>query len=509
MTEFYAFYIEEPDLVFGYQKEERDPKLGLGHFGPYFSPDEKAPSPMQVRIGIVGSGTTITLAKRIIGLLKERIKSKDTNGWLYPDYPGFRLDNEIKCKFINSDRWNETVTTEEIKDILAVLDPNERIAKASDLFIKKIKKIHLEDSLPQVIICALPLEIEEYCGISEKTRDAKRPKFTELEKKISDLKKKGQTFLQDWLVEVEEVEEPTPRSFDLRNSLKGKAMQYDIPTQILRETTARRILEYRDSEREKGQPPDAFAWNFSTGLYYKANGRPWRLARLIVGTCYVGVAFYRNLLNPDLNLETSMTQVFTHTGEGFVLRGSDVTVDKETREPRLTKEQAFDLLADSIAKYTEKVGNPPNRVAIHKTSLFSEEEKSGFGEAVGKSKKDFVTISKDTNFRLLRTGNYPVLRGTVIGLTPHQCLLYTTGYTPRIRTYPGMRVPNPLLITHHGDSEIKVICSEILGLTKLNWNTTVFSKQLPITLEFAKSVGKVLSEIPSDIKLKDHYRYYM
>jgi len=87
--------------------------------------------------------------------------------------------------------------------------------------------------------------------------------------------------------------------------------------------------------------------------------------------------------------------------------------------------------------------------------------------------------------------------------------LYATGFTPRIRTYPGLRIPRPLLITHHGDSEIKLICSEILGLTKLNWNTTAFSTQLPITLEFAHRVGKVLSELPADAKLQDHYRFYM
>jgi len=205
-----------------------------------------------------------------------------------------------------------------------------------------------------------------------------------------------------------------------------------------------------------------------------------------------------------------MAQIFTHSGEGFVLRGSDVTVDEKTRQPRLTKTQAYGLMADSIEKYSKKVGNPPNRVVIHKTSLFSKEEKEGFDKAIGDLRKDYVAISRDTDLRFLRTGKYPVLRGTMISLTQHQYLLYTSGYIPGIRTYPGFRVPRPLLITHYGDSEIKVICSEILGLTKLDWNTTVFSKQLPITLGFAQSVGKALSEIPPDIKeLKDRYRFYM
>ena len=103
-----------------------------------------------------------------------------------------------------------------------------------------------------------------------------------------------------------------------------------------------------------------------------------------------------------------------------------------------------------------------------------------------------------------------MLRGTVICLSLNQYLLYTTGFTPRVRTYPGLRVPRPLLVRHYGrDSEIDLICSEILGLTKLNWNTTAFSTQLPITLEFAQRVGRILSEVPQGIKLQDHYRFYM
>jgi hypothetical protein len=204
-----------------------------------------------------------------------------------------------------------------------------------------------------------------------------------------------------------------------------------------------------------------------------------------------------------------MAQVFTHSGEGFVLRGSDVTVDKQTREVHLTESQSFDLLANSIKKYSEKVNTLPSRVVLHKTSPFSNEEIEGFNKAVGTIPKDYVAISKNTDLRFLRTGKYPVLRGTLISLTQNQHLLYTTGYTPRVRTYPGPRIPKPLLVTHQGDSEIELVCKEILGLTKLNWNTTAFSTESPITLEFARQVGRILSEAGKDVVLRDHYRFYM
>lgn len=53
------------------------------------------------------------------------------------------------------------------------------------------------------------------------------------------------------------------------------------------------------------------------------------------------------------------------------------------------------------------------------------------------------------------------------------------------------------------------ICKEIMGLTKLNWNTTAFATRYPITLEFSHKVGKILSESPEDRILQNHYRFYM
>ena len=46
-------------------------------------------------------------------------------------------------------------------------------------------------------------------------------------------------------------------------------------------------------------------------------------------------------------------------------------------------------------------------------------------------------------------------------------------------------------------------------LVKWNWNTTSFSTYLPITLKFADEVGKILSELPQDEQVEDHYRFFM
>lgn len=308
-------------------------------------------------------------------------------------------------------------------------------------------------------------------------------------------------------------EEERDKSFDFRNALKGKIMQFDIPIQILRETTCEHMLSYGSISRPVMQDPCAFAWNISTALFYKANGKPWRLAKLPQDTCYVGVSFFRYKLHPTKDVQISMAQIFTHTGEGLVLRGKEVDIDEHTKQPYLKKEQAKDLLSRAINKYKEKVNQNPGRVVIHKTTELLSDEKLGFNEAILENEtchKDFVTIKSDHGgINFMRVGKFPLLRGTIIHLGDDRFLLYSSGYTPRIRTYPGHSILNLLKIHHEGDSIAQEIAREILGLTKLNWNTTSFATSLPITIKFASEVGKILSELPDNKIKKDHYRFFM
>ena len=41
------------------------------------------------------------------------------------------------------------------------------------------------------------------------------------------------------------------------------------------------------------QDPATIAWNLSTTSFYKIGGKPWRLAELRDGVCYVGLVFKR------------------------------------------------------------------------------------------------------------------------------------------------------------------------------------------------------------------------
>ena len=504
---FQSTYLGEPDLLFGHGGIEKDPRIGMKEYGPYIYSDGTSPL-SQIRIGIVGTGRSIQLTKEILDMLGSKILSVKPNKWLFPSFPGFSRDNPINCEIIQAANWIARIPKARIDRVLQVTDVNQRIADAASLFTDYASKILMEDTIPAVLIYALPKEIEEFCGISERTRGAKRPKVSDEEKRRRELIAEGQTFLTEWGFAIEEELEDVPRSYDLWAAMKGRAMDFEVPIQILQESTCREILDYSVSSSTV-EPPSSYAWNLSTGLYYKASGRPWRLAKLTPGTCYVGVSLYRSRHEVDEQLRIAMAQVFTHSGEGFVLRGGKASIQERTKEAHMKQEQAFQLISEVISQFTKRTEAPPSRVVIHKSSYFMEEELQGFAEAIGTIPVDYIAIRPWSRFRFLRSGKYPVLRGTLVTLTPNDYLIFTHGYSPRLRSYPGHRVPSPLLVQHRGDTERELICREILGLTKLDWNTTSFNKKMPITLAFANRVGLILAEFPEDKKIRSHYKYYM
>lgn len=512
-SRFVAKYIPEPDLVFGNRGEDKDPRIGLKQFGPYFYSTEDSPLE-SVRVGIIGNKQSISLAKKVLEFIKKQVPSPKSNRWLFADYPGMNKDSKFKCVLKTSDNWDARISDDlELHKIERIENPNERIGKGVSLYLDKITKIVRGDDLPNVIVCTLPKPIELYCGIGEYTYGAKTAKPTPLEREIADLKAKNQSFLTEWgFAPVTDVE-IKEKGFDFRNSLKGQAMQFGIPIQLIRESTLKHILNYEELKNKTKEDPASFSWNFSTALYYKAHGKPWRLAKLRQDTCYVGVSFFVDKLSPDQDIQISMAQVFTDNGEGLVLRGTEVDVDERTRKPYLRKDQAKKLMDRALKKYYDYSGRNPTRVVVHKSSTFSEVEQEGFNKSIYGLEirlKDFVAIRSTYSWiNFIRLGNYPVLRGTLVTISDQEFLLYTSGFSPRIRSYAGHRIPNPLRITHIGDSQSEEIAKEILGLTKLNWNTTAFSTAMPITIRFADEVGRVFSELPEDKVLQDHYRFFM
>ena len=56
---------------------------------------------------------------------------------------------------------------------------------------------------------------------------------------------------------------------------------------------------------------------------------------------------------------------------------------------------------------------------------------------------------------------------------------------------------------------IEEIASEILALSKLNWNPARLDARKPITLLTGRRVGEALRHVPEDVAPATRYAYYM
>ena len=296
---------------------------------------------------------------------------------------------------------------------------------------------------------------------------------------------------------------------DLWKKIKADSMKFGIPTQIAWPSTlcSKNELVKKLNQR---QDDSATAWNFAVALYYKGSGFPWTMTRMNNGTCYVGISFFKDA-NADNKMRTSLAQIFTYTGEGLVLRGDEFEWDTEKdKSPHLTEDASEKLLKRAITTYTKQMDQSPTRVVVHKSSRYLQDEKKGFEKALeGITYHDLITIG-NRGIRFFRYGQYPPLRGTVIKIGKTNYLLYTKGYVPYLRTYPGPHIPTPLeVLEHHGDSSHNTILTEILALSKMNWNSTNFGLDKPITMLFSEKVGSVMSSLPKNVEPKHEYRFYM
>jgi hypothetical protein len=178
----------------------------------------------------------------------------------------------------------------------------------------------------------------------------------------------------------------------------------------------------------------------------------------------------------------------------------------------LDKDDSARLLQRSLAIYRREHKNFPARLVVHKTSYFTPDETAGFKEIAEHDRidsVDLISIRKSMS-RFYRQGSYPPLRGTCIGLDDRESLLYTNGSVDFYRCYPGLFVPRPLSLTWDSIQQApRVLCREILALSKMNWNTTVFANSDPITLGAAKVVGDIMRHIGESDPAQESYAHYM
>jgi hypothetical protein len=474
----------EPELEFGDKHHHPDPRLGLFEAGPLQTPVGDV-----IKIAVVGSAKTIEdtqefLAAATAGFLGKSEKHPN----LHPDFPGLGNRNPFRCKFEIADGATSAIPQVRLDKIKQEPHHGKAVEMAVDEIVQQLQAMDESSNRPDVAIIALPVRL------IERVWNAK-------------VDSKGTT---------EKEDSGGSDAPNFRGMLKAKAMTLSFPIQIVWEDVVddsavipRKIKE--SSERRIQDQADR-SWNLLTTLYYKGTGRiPWR--RLPqegeFSACYIGISFYREVGGQQLF--TSAAQMFDERGRGFILKGRRAQTESRGRHPYMTQDDAGDLIAGALSAYKNHHMHHPARVIVLKTSQFRDEEADGIIDAldaVGTELRDLVWVQESTSVKVLRDGNYPVMRGTFVELDG-KGLLYTNGSIPYYGTYPGIYDPRPLLLCPHkrSDSTIAQIASEVLSLTKINWNSTQINQKLPIPIRAARKVGEVLKYVTDDKVSADYRRY--
>ncbi len=477
-------YIEEPSLQFG-TAHHICPKSGIYSFNPF---DIAQVRPEKITIGVVGKGESVDKVLEWIESCKNHIvgkQSKTPHPNLFMNFCGFNKNIGFKCEIAFDETYLRKLNNSDFEKIVKGNGSLEHIINdITNLYLNEIKFLS-KNKKPDVILCALSENLMKH--IMET-----KPKDTEDDEE------------QEMIEKDFDEEEVSKKEQNFRRNLKAKAMQYNVPIQIIRDRIAKPTAEMQD--------PATIAWNFFTALYYKASGTPWALIRKDSAetTCYAGISFFKS--RDKTSTQTSIAQIFNELGKGVILRGEEITLKKHDRTPHLDDEQAYNLLTQSLNEYYDAVKIFPKRLVLHKTSNFNDDEIYGFTEAAKNlniNQIDLVSI-QTSDLRLYRQGNYPPMRGTHLTMTDNHHLLYTRGSVPYYETYPGKYIPRAIevkLATY--DESPNIICDEILSLTKMNWNNTQFDRQMPITIECARNVGEILKYLSPDDQMQLKYSFYM
>jgi hypothetical protein len=512
-------YLKEPRLTFGHQQDTDDPRDGLTLFGPL---DEG--KPYGIRAGVIGSSPAIERFNRWVHSIQRPVISARVAAWesedkwqkvenwerARPPYPGF--ETVFGIPWSSKPAVQIEVTHDELSQALYITDREQRVFKTVEVYSRRITDSHREnDASPDVWYVIIPEEIHKYCRpLSRVARDLAvnfEPEISvEYLKQLAD---EPSLYVEENVAALPYQYEP-----DFHNQLKARLLGEKIPTQIVREKTIApaEILSPRKAASLAKQAPE-IAWTLSTSAFYKTGGRPWKLSGIREGVCYIGLVFKRDHTSSNPRSACCAAQMFLDSGDGLVFKG-DVGpwYAPDTGEFHLDRRSAKELVDIAVKSYADTHDRkPPRELFIHGRVRFNEEEWAGFLEGrTSETNAVGIRIREERGTKLFRRASHPILRGLAYVRDERTAFLWTRGYIPRLRTYPGREVPNPLMIdVCRGTAPIETVLRDILALTKVNYNSCIFADGVPVTLRFAENVGEILTAGPAAQLPPLQFRYYI
>ena len=444
--QFECLQLNEPELVFGGNHRCVDPRTGLAAYGPYCNADGENIN--QLRVGIIGTSEGIEKAELLLHELSTPMEQDPRlDSLLYPSFPGLNSGKPFFVDVVTQPSWRRSAGAQALQQAKDCSDSTAQFEMLRDLFGAQLRGMSQLESPPGVVICAVPAGLEL--------------------------------------------------------SVVNAACAQSLPTEVICHGKMAAV----DGPQEDNATE---AWNLSVRLLHKAGLTPWRLADSAGDSCFAGVSFHRETDGAAPNAWTAFAHVITDFGQGFFLKGDtfEWSPKNETEvTPHLDKDNSARLMSRILQAYGKNGGRSPRKVVVHKTSPFSEAERLGFAESLQGIKQHAMVAVGRKGIFFLRPGREPVFRGAAIPFGEKLGMVYVSGYVPFLKCSSGTQMPEPLEITENwGSLTFREAAEDLLRLTKLDWNTSAFCADVPVTLAFpdrARKIFKILGQ--QDLVLDDRY----
>lgn len=511
-TSLVVEHFHEPALEFAYGERSPHPKDGLFLYGPH----AKAKKTQDIRVGVVGTPEGIGHFRAWArGILQEvRVpppgKGEKQDRLHLANFPG--LEETFGITFDPDEISALSLNLQDIDRATHIENLNEAVDKVARLYIDRVRKhLNNEERTVDVWMLVLPEIVYERCRPgSKRTGLQLQPgEFGRRQKAKANLPLLASVIDQS----NEDIFNDVP---DFHRRIKAEFLTI-APTQLVRETTLapHAFLNKAGYPTRKTQDAATLCWNLATGLFYKTMPKPpWRLATVRPGVCYIGMV-YKSLPDDPNGHACCAAQMFLNEGDGVVFRGANGPWKTGDHEFHLKRDAAKNLLKMVLETYKEMHDGPPKELFIHGQTYFNDEEWQAFCDAAPRE-TNVVGVRIGTTggeTKLFRDGDYPVLRGTALLLDDKVAYLWTTGYVPQLDTYIGPETPNPLYITvmksKYATPDIRTVLADIMGLTKINYNSCNFNDGLPVTVRFARMVGDVLMMGSAKGQQKQPFKFYV
>lgn len=163
------------------------------------------------------------------------------------------------------------------------------------------------------------------------------------------------------------------------------------------------------------------------------------------------------------------------------------------------------MIGRSIQLYQRRnLGRIPTRLVVHKTTEFKDDEIQGvFDEATAMADVELLQIKAGSAWRAIHVRGkdnidmYPIERGSFLQLSGRAGLLWTSGNAPKAVAAgnyykEGRAIPEPLeVIRFAGKAAFAESASDVLALTKMDWNNDALYDRTPVTTRYAKVLARV------------------